>query len=109
MGENIELRDFIENELIDIAEGIKKANTRLMDRKNDQWEVFSLRQNKGDSAKIPGIKFDVAVTAANKSKGKMGLMVALVNIGGGASTERSAESGMTHRIQFEIGINSEWK
>lgn len=106
--EQILLSDFISNALIQIAKGIRAANAELISAEKNQFEVFNLRDNRGDSSKIPGVKFDVAVTAASGQKDKAGFVVALVNIGGGASTEKSKESEAVHRIQFEIGIKQEW-
>lgn len=106
--EQIELSEFIRNALIQIAKGVKEANEELKNSEKNQFEVFNLRCNKGDSSKIPGIKFDVAVTAASGQKDKAGFFVALVNIGGGANTEKSKEGEVAHRIQFEIGIESTW-
>jgi hypothetical protein len=71
--------------------------------------VYNLRHNKGDSAKIPGVRFDVAATAANRQKDKVGFFVALVNIGGGADTEKAKEGELVHRIQFEVGVESTWR
>ena len=68
-----------------------------------------MRCNKGDYSKIPGVQFDIAVTAAKNNKNKAGFMVALVNLGGGASTETGLNNELTHRIKFEIGIDNEWK
>lgn len=77
--------------------------------KRTSTRFFSLRHNKGDSSKIPGIKFDVAVTAASNQKDKAGFFVALASIGGGANTEKSKGDEMVHRIQFEIGIEDTWR
>ena len=107
--EQIELSEFIRNALIQIAKGVKEANDELKNPEKDQFEVFNLRHNKGDSSKIPGIKFDVAVTAASGQKDKAGFFVALVNIGGGANTEKSKEGEVAHRIQFEVGVESTWR
>ena len=106
--EQIELSDFISNALIQIAKGVQKANTELKNPEKNQYEVFSLRHNKGDSSKIPGVKFDVAVTAVSGQKDKAGFFVTLHNIGGGANTEKSNEGEAVHRIQFEIGIEDTW-
>lgn len=95
----VELKDFIKTTLIEIAKGIKGANEEL---KNT---VFSLRHNKGDLSKIPGIQFDITVTATKNQKDKAGFMVALVNIGGGANTKKGISDKMVHRIKFEIGID----
>ena len=107
--EQVELKEFIKNTLSQIAEGIRGANEELKNPDKNQFEVFSLRCNKGDYSKIPGIQFDIAVTAAKNQKDKAGFMVALVNIGGGAATEKDMSNEMVHRIKFEIGIDSNWK
>lgn len=106
--EQIELSDFIRNALIQIAKGVREANTELKNPQKNQWDVFNLRHNKGDSSKIPGIKFDVAVTAASGQKDKAGFFIALVNIGGGANTEKTKEGEVVHRIQFEVGVENTW-
>ena len=106
--EQIELSAFIRNALVQIAEGVREANKELKDPAKNQFDVFSLRHNKGDSSKIPGIKFDVAVTAASGQKDKAGFFVALVNIGGGAGTEKSKAGEIAHRIQFEVGVEDTW-
>jgi hypothetical protein len=104
--EGVELADFIKNTLIDIASGIKGANDELKDSKSGHREFFMLRSNRGDSAKIPGITFDVAVTATKNQKDKAGFMVALASIGGGAGTEKGFGGETAHRIKFEVGIYS---
>jgi len=108
MASEIELSTFIENALVEIARGIRSANEKLMDPNNNQFQVFSLRDNRGDSSKIPGVKFDVAVTVASKQKDSAGFVVALLNIGAGANTEKSRGNEAAHRIQFEVGIQSAW-
>ncbi len=106
--EQIELSEFIRNALIQIAKGVREANEELKDPEKEQWEVFSLRPNKGDSSKVPGIKFDVAVTVASGQKDKAGFFVTLVSIGGGADTEKTKEGEVAHRIQFEVGVENTW-
>lgn len=104
----VELGEFIKNVLIQVAQGVRSANESLKDPANNQFEVFSLRHNKGDSAKIPGVKFDVAVTAASRQKDKAGFFVALASIGGGGTTEQSRGDEIIHRIQFEVGVENTW-
>jgi hypothetical protein len=106
--EPVELSEFISNALTEIAQGIKKANDTLKDSQGNRSEVFSLRRNIGDNSKIPGIRFDIAVTAASYQKDKAGFFVALASIGGGANTEKQKENEQVHRIQFEIGIDHKW-
>ena len=105
----IPLKDFIEGTLVDIAQAIRNANKKLKDEEKAEKSVYNLRCSIGDSSKIPGIQFDVAVIATKQGKDKAGFVVALLNIGGGASIERSTGNEMVHRIKFEIGINSDWK
>ena len=107
--EEIQLKDFIEGTLVNIAQGIRNANKKLKDEEKATMSVYNLRRNIGDSSKIPGIQFDVAVTATKQGKDKAGFVVALLNIGGGANIERSTGNEMVHRIKFEIGIDSHWE
>lgn len=106
--EQVALKDFIKSALIDIAAGIKGANDELKNLKSNRFEVFNLRRNIGDHAKIPGIQFDIAVTATSNQKDKAGFMVALLNIGAGASSENGIGNEMVQRIKFEVGIAAEW-
>jgi len=106
--EPVKLSEFISNTLTEIAQGIRKANDKLKDHEKKQYAVFSLRQNKGDHSKIPGIRFDIAVTAASHQKDKAGFFVVLANLGGGANTEKQKGNEQVHKIQFEIGIDGTW-
>ncbi len=107
--EHIELKEFIKNTLVGIAQGIRMANDELKNPDKSQFEVFNLRRNMGDASKIPGIQFDIAVTVAKNQKDKAGIMIALANLGGAASTEKALSNELVHRIKFEIGIDTEWK
>ncbi len=107
--EQVQLKDFIRDTLIEIAEGIRAANGQLEDPEKQQFGVFMLRHNLGDQSKIPGIQFDIAVTVAKNQHDKAGFMVALVNIGGGATTEKKLSDEVVHRIRFEVGIEDTWR
>ena len=104
----VELKDFIETTLINIAEGINRTNNKLKKDNNITHNIFVLRNNTGGDSKITGIQFDVAVTVSKENKEKSGFVVALVNIGGGAGTEKSTGNEMVQRIKFELGISSSW-
>ena len=73
--EQILLSDFIGNALIQIAKGIRAANAELKNTENNQFEVFNLRDNRGDSSKIPGVKYDVAVTTVSGQIDKVDSML----------------------------------
>ena len=104
----IELNEFIKNVLVEIARGVRSANDELRNPDKHQFEVFSLRDNRGDS-KIPGVRFDVALTVGSQQKDKMGFFVALASMGGGANVEKQNANEMVHRIQFEIGVEGQWR
>jgi hypothetical protein len=106
--ETIELKDFIRDTLVQIASGITEANDEVKDRSGEGPRMpFSLRRNIGDSSRIPGVSFDIAVVATKNQKDKAGFMVALASIGGGAATEKGFGGETAHRIKFEVGIRAE--
>lgn len=47
--DSIQLKDFIRNTLVQIASGITEANEALKNPDKNQFEVFTLRSNRGDS------------------------------------------------------------
>ncbi len=102
--EQMKLKDFIQNTLVEIAEGVRGANKQITDGKGS---VFCLRFTRGDS-KTSGVEFDVAVTASKEGKDSSGFMVALVNLGAGAKAERATGNEMAHRIKFEVGLDTNW-
>ena len=102
--ESVKLSDFIESTLVEIATGIEGANQKMREIQHNQKGCFCLRRNIGDSSKISGVNFDVAITAGKKDKEGVGFMVALLNLGGGAQIEKSKTAELAHRIKFEVGI-----
>ena len=58
--EQILLSDFISNALVQIANGVREANTKLKDPAKHQYEVFNLRNIKFDSWDFRRITFIVA-------------------------------------------------
>ena len=102
--EAVELKDFIRDTLVQIASGISEANVVLKNPEQNRYDSFVLRHNRGDSSKIQGISFDIAVTASKSQTDKAGFKVALVSIGGGAGFEKGAVAEAVHRIRFEVGI-----
>lgn len=47
--EQILLSDFISNALMQISKGVREANAELKNPEKHQFEVFNLRDNRGDS------------------------------------------------------------
>ena len=106
--EQVRLKDFIKNTLVDIGEAVNEANQHFINPKQQIFHVFSLRHNKGDQLQVPGIVFDVAVTAMKNQKDKVGLMVTLLPFAGGGNTETAANNELVHRVKFEIGIEDKF-
>jgi hypothetical protein len=96
--EIIKLSEFIKTASIDIACGFKEANSSLQESEGHQNSYFTLRGNRGDNSKIPGISFDIAVSVSKNQKDKAGFMVPLATIGGRANTEKGSRAEMTQRI-----------
>lgn len=107
--ETIELSEFIKSTLVDIARGVREANNSLKESSGQQDSYFTLLGNRGDNSKIPGITFDIAVSASKNQKDKGGFMVALATIGGGASTEKGSAGEVAHRIKFEVGLHYDYQ
>jgi len=105
----IELSDFVRQTLIQIAKGIHEANEEIKNQHHSSIDIYCLRNNKGDNSKIPGIQFDVGVTAAKDQTDKAGFFVSLVNIVGGANTEKTTSGEIAHRIRFEVGLGGTWQ
>ena len=105
--EGIQLKDFVQRALVEVAEGVRGANREL--KTSGQHNVFSLQCNVGDRNKVHrGIEFDVALTASKGGKDSSGFMVALASLGGGAKAERLTENELVHRIRFEVGLETQW-
>ena len=103
--EQVRLKDFIKNTLVDIGEAVNEANQHFINPVQNIFHVFSVRHNKGDQLAVPGILFDVAITAMKNQKDKVGLtLVTLLPFAGGANTEKAANNELVHRIKFEIEI-----
>lgn len=102
--EHVQLSEFIENTLVNIAQGISSANKKLEKIDSKNADLFSLHATKRDNPIAKNIQFDIAVTAVKQNKNETGFVVALVNLGAGAKVERSSENEMCHRIKFEVGI-----
>lgn len=104
----VELSEFIKSTLVDVAKGVRGANKALQEHDGSADSYFTLRANRGDNSKIPGVVFDIAVTASKDQKDKAGFMVALATLGAGASTEKGTGSEVVHRIKFEVGVHYDY-
>lgn len=106
--DRVELSDFIKSTLVDVAKGVREANLSLQEQDANKDSYFTLRANRGDNSKIPGVTFDIAVTASKDQKDKAGFKVALATFGVGANTEKGTGSEVVHRIKFEVGIHYDY-
>jgi Trypsin-co-occurring domain 2 len=93
----MELKDFIRQTLVEIAEAVAEANKAVT------GEPFTVTHHMGDK-KEHGIEFDVAVTAKDDKQagGKANLGVAVLGLSTNESTLASSER--VSRIKFTVGL-----
>ena len=108
----MDLKDFIKETLVSITEGVIESQGYLKEKKVDseinpklqtKWEntgyIFS------ESGKpVQSVDFDVDVVASekNEGKGKIGIQVSAIGLGGGRKKEVS--KGSNSRIKFSIPV-----
>ena len=111
MAEEIELHEFVKNTLVQIALGVKEVNKALHQEHGGQYSraPYRLHKNFGDSKSIPGVSFDVAVTASAGSKDKAGAKISVAQVFGiGGSIESRINDTYVHRIKFVVGLHTDW-
>jgi hypothetical protein len=109
---DIELRDFVKTTLVQIALGVSDANSEMHEKHGGKYSKapYRLHKNLGDHGKtVPGISFDIAVTASSGSSDKAGAKISVAQVFGiGASTEAAASDRQVHRIKFTVGLHTDW-
>ena len=86
----MELKDFIQKTLEDVAVGIEDATN------GEHGHMFQLTRAKGSDSSY--IDFDVAVNVSDKSGAGAGILVAVIGIG--ASQESQVDTAS--RIKFKV-------
>ena len=104
----MDLKTFVSQSLIQIAEGIKEAQ----EANTGAWIAPDLQRNDKGLVAVDGanspiaqmIKFDVAVTVSSQKnkEGKASLVVAWLDIGGGIG--KNSENSVISRVQFELPV-----
>lgn len=101
----MELKDFIAQTLIQIQQGVKEAIDKTKSNSTQRGYINPVWQGAVSDTDIQKVKFDVAVTVADKTSGggNAGIKVAgIVDLGGGKTA--STESSSISRVQFEVPI-----
>jgi hypothetical protein len=111
MAGELELSDFIKTTLVQIALGVRNANEELHKSHGGKYAgaPYRLHNNIGDNKSIPGVSFDVAVTASSGTSDKAGAKISVAqifNIGG--SVEAKSNDTYLHRIKFVVGVHTDW-
>ena len=102
----MELRDFISSALIEISKGVNDANEDL-GKTVSAYRSFIIRENCGDKKRShDGIKFDIAVTVTEKDGKENSIGVSVLKIGAGSDYKKENIGEQTHRVQFEVNIES---
>jgi hypothetical protein len=104
----MELNEFISNALVEISKGVNSANKSLGEEYSDYPDPYVIRTNLGDNKKNhDGIKFDIAVTVSERDGKKNSIGVSVLKIGANANYDKESSGEQTHRIQFEVNIESD--
>ena len=106
----MDIKDFVENTLLQIVQGVNSANEKLKDTGAivSSKNVIPLREgttyntSTGDLVNL--IEFNIAVTVNEKdtANGGMGIKIAGINIGGGLQSELANQS--ISKIKFSIPL-----
>jgi len=106
----MDIKDFIENTLVQIVQGVNNANEKLKDTGSiiSSKNVRPLRDGTtyntetGDLVNL--IEFDIAVTVNERdtANGGMGIKIAGINIGGNLQNENANQS--INKIKFSIPL-----
>lgn len=101
------LRDFVKETLVEIAEAVDEANDALKDKGafvNPVKVVPHTGRATEHVRQLHEVEFDVAVTAeeGKETKGGLGIMVGTIGLG---AQGKSETSGSTHsRVKFKIPL-----
>lgn len=106
----MDIKDFVENTLLQIVQGVNSANEKLKDTGAiiSSKNVRPLREgttyNSSTSDLVNLIEFDIAVTVNEKdtANGGMGIKIAGISIGGGLQNETANQS--ISKIKFSIPL-----
>ena len=101
----MQLDEFIQGALTQIAEGVYRANVKLLGTEAPTGNIPFLMELGNEGGKATGIAFDVAVTtkaaAQGEGSGKFRIFVVDASADGKASFEREQVS----RISFTVGVD----
>lgn len=106
----MELKEFIENALIQLLEGISSAQEKAKEiggevnpyLNDESQSKHGFLNSSGDSAAV--VNFDVALTATEGTGTKAGISVLGGAINLGAGGQSSNESSVVSRIKFSVPV-----
>jgi hypothetical protein len=101
----MQLDDFIENVLTQIASGIANANAKLTGS-NERTGILPFIMHRGnDSGITTGIAFDVAVTTKSSLSGEGGGKFRLFVVDSSLNGKVSCDKEQISRIRFSVGVD----
>ena len=89
----MELREFVKNTLIEIAEGVKDAKLDYLKLKGEIPKREMCR-----------VKFDIALTQTEKADSTKGIGVVLSSVKVGASKDEQQSSSSLTRVEFIVPV-----
>jgi hypothetical protein len=106
---NMDLKEFVEQTLVQISEGIAAANNSLKERDRDPTTHFLLYDGKNEYDKKTDepskISFDVAVTTTSNVKGSVSAKSKLFVVDAGVNGSVAREKQSVSRVKFEVCVN----
>lgn len=100
----MDIQEFIRESLVQIAVGIKEANTTLKEKTGMKHQHFKMEASVRAEGRR-GVEFDIAVVAREEvgAKGGAKLGIPLISIGGDVGTKTSSEN--VSRMKFNVAVD----
>ena len=102
----MQLDDFIQSALVQIATGVYQANATLTGKKSPTGNVPFLVTSGSNGGKPTGVAFDVAVTSRTTAQGEGRAKLKIFVVDASADGKLSHEHERVSRISFTVAIDS---
>jgi len=115
----VDLKEFVKESIVQIAEGIEEANTALSESSamvnpvnviahSEEAQAYGRTRKRNDnnpnSRIVEKVQFDVAVVAETGEQGKAGAKLSIASIGIGAEGKTEKTNKSESRIKFSIPV-----
>jgi hypothetical protein len=101
----LQLDEFIENALVQIASGVLNANVRLTGSNDLTGNVPFIMQRGCDSGESTGVSFDVAVITKTSTQAEAGGKFRIFVVDAAVDGKLKYERENISRIKFKVGVD----